>query len=191
MQLMTLMEGLSDDGAPPPSPMTTSSLVVAFTDLKGSTGLARSLGDRRWVALLDAHDETVRFATLRHRGRVVKAMGDGMLAVFAGASDALRWAVELQHDMRALARSVGVEPLGLRIGLHAGPVVHRRGDVAGLTVHVASRITAVAAAGEVLASSIVRRRAQDADGIRFGGTRQLHLRDLDGVQVLHQLDWTA
>jgi len=55
---------------------------VLFTDIVGSTERAAQLGDAGWRALLERHDELVREQVERHRGRLVKSLGDGMLATF-------------------------------------------------------------------------------------------------------------
>jgi class 3 adenylate cyclase len=122
---------------------------VLFTDVVDSTATAARLGDQRWVALLDRHDDVVRSEVERARGRVVKTTGDGVLATFDGPARAIRCACAI------LARA-GELGLQLRAGLHAGECELRGGDVAGLTVHIAARVAALAAAGEVLVSGTVR-----------------------------------
>lgn len=119
---------------------------VLFTDIVGSTRLLSRLGDRRWRDVLDAHDVLVRRALARHGGSEVQMTGDGVLAVF----DTAEQAVGCAH---ALGRDAGDLDLRLRCGVHCGPVARRVAGLAGLTVHVAARVAALATADEVLCTA--------------------------------------
>jgi class 3 adenylate cyclase len=121
---------------------------VLFTDIVGSTQRAAELGDQRWRALLDVHDRLLREEVTRHRGRVVKSLGDGGLAVFDAPSRAIASAVAI----RAGARELGLE---IRAGLHTGECELSGDDVGGLAVHIGARVSELAAAGEVLVSGTV------------------------------------
>jgi class 3 adenylate cyclase len=123
---------------------------MVFTDIVGSTELAASLGDARWAELLGRHDAVLGEEVARHRGRVVKSLGDGALLLFDGPSRALGCAVAVSERLRGLG-------LRVRAGLHAGECqVLANEDIGGIAVHIAARITALAAADEVLASGTVR-----------------------------------
>jgi pimeloyl-ACP methyl ester carboxylesterase len=123
---------------------------VMFTDIVGSTERAAQLGDARWCELLAVHHGAVRRELQRFRGREVKMLGDGCLATFDGPARAIRCG-------RAVAEAARDYALDVRIGLHSGEVelIEDR-DVGGIAVHIAARIAALAAAGEVLASSTVK-----------------------------------
>jgi pimeloyl-ACP methyl ester carboxylesterase len=121
---------------------------VLFTDLVDSTGSAAALGDRRWSDLLEAHDEHVRRQVTRFRGKVVKTTGDGALVTFDGPARAVRCAGAVVEAVRSL----GLES---RVGVHAGEIELRGDDVAGIAVHLASRVMDQAGAGEVLVSRTV------------------------------------
>jgi pimeloyl-ACP methyl ester carboxylesterase len=140
---------------------------VMFTDIVGSTERAATLGDARWGEVLAAHQATVRRELARFRGREVKTLGDGCLATFDGPARAIRCG----HAVAEAARTEGLE---VRIGLHAGEVDLLEEDVAGIAVHIASRVASVAAPGEVLVSSTVKDLVAGS-GIRFAdrGARQL------------------
>ena len=85
----------------------------------------------------------------RHDGVLVKTTGDGILARFAAPAQAVRGA----RSMVEAAQSSGLQ---LRAGLHAGEVELRGDDIGGLAVHIASRVSAMAEAGEVLVTGTVR-----------------------------------
>lgn len=122
---------------------------VLFTDIVDSTRLAAEAGDRTWRLTLDRHDNAVRDAIKRFRGREIKTMGDGFLATFDGPARAVRCA----HAIRTAAGSLGLQ---IRAGLHCGEVELRGEDVGGISVHVGSRVAELADPGEVLVSQTVK-----------------------------------
>jgi class 3 adenylate cyclase len=137
-------------GARPPVVSDRVLATVLFTDIAGSTTQAAELGDSRWRELLERHDRLVRGEVDRHRGRYVKSLGDGALAVFDGPSRAISTATAIRDGVREL----GIE---IRAGLHTGECELLAGDdVGGLAVHIGARISALAGAGEVLVSGTVR-----------------------------------
>ncbi len=122
---------------------------AVFTDIVGSTELAVSLGDKPWRDLLHRHDETTRQELARWRGRLIKATGDGVLATFDSPTQAIRFAKALPSSVEAL----GIE---VRCGIHTGEMEILDDDVAGLAVHIAARISALAGPSEVLVSRTVK-----------------------------------
>src|SRR5207244_176836 len=92
-----------------------------------------------------------------HGGRVVKGLGDGIMAAFAGASDAAAAAVAIQRGIDRLNRSGKASlPLAVRVGLSAGDVTFEDDDLHGTPVIEAARLCGAAAGGEVLLSEVVR-----------------------------------
>jgi class 3 adenylate cyclase len=134
---------------------------VLFNDIIGSTRHAAALGDRRWRALLERHRLVVRHELERFRGREVKMIGDGCLAIFDGPARAIRCAQGIADGVRALG-------IAVRSGLHAGEIeiIGGERDIAGIAVHIAARVAALAAAGEVLVSGTVKELVAGA-GIAF------------------------
>jgi class 3 adenylate cyclase len=122
---------------------------VMFTDIVDATARAADLGDRRWRDLLAQHDRDVREELARFDGREVKTVGDGFLATFDGPpSHALRCA----RAVTRAARDLGVD---IRIGIHTGECELIGDDVGGMAVHIASRVSGLAVAGEILVSGTV------------------------------------
>jgi class 3 adenylate cyclase len=132
---------------------------VMFTDIVHSTKRAAALGDRQWRALLDRHDETVRQQLSRFRGNEVKNLGDGFMATFDGPARAVRCAAAISESVRPLG-------IAVRSGLHTGEIELKRGDIAGIAVHIAARVAAEAEAGETVVSSTVRDLVAGS-GLRF------------------------
>ncbi|MGQ0521683.1 MAG: adenylate/guanylate cyclase domain-containing protein [Actinomycetota bacterium] len=163
---------------------TGALLSVLFTDIEGSTALTEQLGDELWVDVLSAHDAVIRRALAGHGGHEVKTVGDGVMAVFGRAAGAVRAALELQARLRLVQVPSVPEGLRVRVGVHAGPVVCRGGDVLGRNVNMARRITTEAAGGEVLVSSAVKALVAHDRALRPGRARSLHLRGIAEPQVV-------
>jgi class 3 adenylate cyclase len=97
----------------------------------------------------------------QHRGRIVKNTGDGVLAEFGSAVDAVRCAIDVQQGMAG--RNAGVPPekrIDFRIGINIGDIIIDRGDIFGDGVNVAARIESVADPGGVCVSDDVVRQVQ-------------------------------
>ena len=122
---------------------------VLFTDVVGSTERAAQLGDRRWRALLGVHDDLGRRLVDEFNGQLVTTTGDGILATFDGPGRAIRCAAALRDELAGIG-------LQLRAGLHTGEIELRDADVGGIAVHIASRVMAGAAPGEIRTSRTVR-----------------------------------
>ena len=122
---------------------------VLFQDIVGSTETAASLGDKAWRALLEAHNEVARSLFAEHRGQHVKSLGDGFVASFDGPSQAIRCGLELIDRLAEL-------DIVCRVGVHTGEVELLENDIGGLGVHIAARVSAVAAEGSVFVSRTVR-----------------------------------
>jgi len=136
--------------APTAPPVFDRVLVtVLFTDIVDSTGQATRLGDRAWRELLTAHRQMVRRELGRFRGDEVDTAGDGFFATFDGPARA----IECARSIAAAAAEDGVQ---IRAGLHTGECELADGKVAGLAVHIGSRVASEAAPGEVLVSSTVK-----------------------------------
>jgi len=121
---------------------------VLFTDIAASTERLASEGDRAWRRVLDDHDDIIGRTAIAYRGRVVKTLGDGILATFDGPARAVRCAAAIRDTLAG-------HGVPVRAGLHTGEIEQRGDDIAGIAVHIASRISALADPGEILVSRTV------------------------------------
>jgi class 3 adenylate cyclase len=124
-------------------------VTVLFTDIVDSTKRAAALGDSGWRELLERHYALVRSQLERFGGREVKQVGDGFVASFDGPARAIRCACSIGEESRELG-------LELRAGLHSGECELIGDDLAGVAVHVAARVGAMARPGEVLVSGTLK-----------------------------------
>ena len=168
---------------------STGTATVMFTDLVDSTGLRSRLGDETADAVRRTHDTVLRSAVEAHGGRLVKGLGDGGMATFSSAADAVATAVAVQQGVDVHNRRSADMRIDLRIGLSAGDVLWEGGDCFGRPVIEAARLCAEAGAGEVLVSDVVRLLGRSADGSRFQARGLRELRGLDVPVDTHELVW--
>jgi class 3 adenylate cyclase len=152
---------------------------VLFTDIVDSTRRAGELGDRAWRDVLERHDALAQRAVEAEGGRVVKSIGDGMLATFDGPARAVRCAEGLCQSVREL----GVE---LRAGVHTGEVEVIGADVGGMAVHIGARVSAMAGPGDVLVSQTVKDLVVGS-GLQFAERGEHELKGVPGSWRLYAL----
>jgi class 3 adenylate cyclase len=136
--------------------------VILFADIVDSTALSEQLGDATFRDRSRTLEERVRTQITGRSGTPVegRTLGDGVLATFASASDAIRAAL----DCATAGDEVG---LALHLGLHAGDVIREDANVYGQAVSIASRVSGLSAPNEVLVSGTVRDLARSSAGVAF------------------------
>jgi adenylate cyclase len=145
-------------------PVTTVSGTIVFTDIVGFTQLTDEHGDDVALTLLERQEELVR-RSLPGGGRIVKELGDGLLLWFDEPGVAILTALTLQRAFEN--ESEDDLPMWVRIGMHFGCPRARGDDIVGRDVNLASRITDLAAPGEVLCSEATADEAGDLPGVAF------------------------
>jgi adenylate cyclase len=116
---------------------------VVFADLSGYTRLTEEAGDEVATQVSLTLAQLVSEIAARHRGEVVKMLGDGVLFHFRDPVDAVRASLEIVESVRPR----GLPPA--HIGVNAGPMIYDEGDYFGRTVNIAARIASQAGAGQV------------------------------------------
>jgi class 3 adenylate cyclase len=161
--------------------VSRATATVLFTDLVGSTELRGRLGEEAAEELRRAHDRLLTEAVERNGGRVVKGLGDGIMAIFSGAADAVAGAVAVQQAVDRMNRSGQASiPLAVRVGLSAGDVTFEDDDdVHGTPVIEASRLCAAADGGAILAAEVVRILSGSVGGYTYTTVGPLELKGLD------------
>jgi class 3 adenylate cyclase len=162
---------------------------VLFCDLVGSTAQRTSLGDDAADRLALALDRLLRGAVAAWHGRVVKSTGDGLMAVFDAASDAVSCAIAIQQQTDLRNRSVSSdERLLLRIGCSAGDVHYVANDCHGTPVVEAARLESAAETGAIYVSELVRLLVGSRGGHGFEAVGALDLKGLAPV-VTYRVPW--
>ncbi|QYK43359.1 MAG: adenylate/guanylate cyclase domain-containing protein [Paracoccaceae bacterium] len=126
---------------------------ILFADIVGSTRLYEMLGDERALAVVNACMEAMTLAVEAQHGRVVKTIGDAVMATFPAAEPAFLGAMDLRRRINALpAIEAGDRPIRprVRVGLHFGQALREHDDYFGDAVNVAARMSEMASAGQIL-----------------------------------------
>ena len=145
-------------------------LALLFTDLVGFSSWALQAGDAATLELLREVGSAVETAVLAHDGRIVKRLGDGVMATFQTAQGAVDAALDAQQALRHVEVD-GYRPR-MRVGVHWGRPRKLGGDYLGVDVNVASRVGEAAKADEVLVSDAVLGRI-GVDDVNVGKRRRL------------------
>jgi class 3 adenylate cyclase len=153
--------GREGEGRPRDSALPSGTAIIFFADIVDSTALTERLGDAAFRAKARELDGALRSIIRDNGGTPIegKLLGDGVLAVFTSAHQAIEAAL-------ACGRA-GEQGLPLHLGLHAGDVIREEGNVYGGAVNIAARISALSAPGEVLVSETVRGLARTSAGVTF------------------------
>ncbi len=163
--------GIEDEsGAGIGENLPSGTAIILFADIVDSTALTERLGDAAFREKARQLDEALR-AIIREAGGTPiegKLLGDGVLAVFTSAKNAIHAAMRFGEAGEAVG-------LGLHLGIHAGDVIREGGNVFGGAVNIAARVAAESAPGEVLVSQTVRDLARTSAGVAFedAGERML------------------
>ena len=150
---------------------------ILFSDVVGSTELARRLGDRAWSERLAAHDRIVADVLAQYGGELVDTAGDGILALFDGPARAIRGGLALRD------RLVPLE-LAVRVGIHTGEIEREQDAVRGIAVHLAARVAAEADGGEVLVTSTTHDLVEGS-GITFAPRGERLFRGFDAPRRVY------
>lgn len=161
---------------------------VLFADVAGSTALYELLGDERAFALVEQCLALMGACCAEAGGRVVKTIGDAVMAVFDGPAAAAAAAVAMQRRVGQLGPEAGVR-LQLRIGFHAGPVVQRGGDLFGDTVNLASRLCDLASRGQVVVDADTARQLAGVPGLALHPLFSVPVKGKQEEIALVELDW--
>ena len=174
-------------GATGPTQRDSGVRTVLFTDIANSTEMTSRFGDRATMAMLTVHDSIVRNGLRANGGREVKHTGDGIMAAFLSATDAVRFACRVQEAF-GVHNEPGPEfPVMVRIGISSGEPVEHGNDLFGSTVQLAARLCAQADPGHILVSNSVTDLCDD-DNLKFGEARELLLKGFDREIAAHAVE---
>ncbi len=164
---------------------------VLFTDVVGSTSQRARIGEEAADRLRQAHDAFVNSAIQTNRGVVVKHTGDGVMATFSAAVDAVGAAVAIQQAVDLHNRRGETEPIEVRIGISVGDVTFEGDDCFGLPVVEAQRLESAAEPGGILCADIVRHLARGRGGFEFTEHGDLELKGIPGTVPTAAVHWEA
>jgi adenylate cyclase len=169
----------------------TPTATVMFADLTGSTAVFEKFGNGPATRMITALTQWIAEVCRGHGGRVVKTLGDGVLAVFPTGADAIEATVQLQREhARRSPRHGPIHRLQLQVGLACGEVVEVAGDCFGDAVNVAARLSDLSGACQILATdSVVEQMRSAPPGARFHPLGPVPIRGRAQECRLFRIDW--
>lgn len=163
---------------------------VVFTDLFGSTSVFESLGNATATQAVTQITNWIAKLVHTHGGRVVKTLGDGVLALFEDNRSAINAVVEMQRKHQ---KRLGQMPLAnrmpIRIGMASGNVEIVAGDCYGDAVNVAARLSDLSGPHQIWVNSAALDRADEAEGVRFRMLGPISIRGRAEPCTVYQIEW--
>ena len=175
--LLDFLGNIDQLGRPTSKDRIVTTLVM--TDIVDSTATASRLGDTTWKQLLGEHNRIVRSRLERYLGQEVNTTGDGFLAMFASARGAIRCAISIRDATAGIG-------LPVRIGVHTGEIELLPGDIGGVAVHAAARVTALGGPSNIMVSSSTRGLVDD-DALHFESKGEQELKGLSAPVGVFEL----
>ncbi|MDA8520769.1 adenylate/guanylate cyclase domain-containing protein [Acidovorax sp. NCPPB 4044] len=168
--------------------MKTTRHTVVFSDIVGTTALYEVQGNARAAAAVTRLVEWMGAVLGVHGGRVVKTLGDGVLAVFGEPGAAVAAATDMARRHHERPGHAGLA-MDLRVGMAHGELVEVDGDTYGDAVNIASRLCERAGAREILADAATVEFAGSIDGAAYVRMGQLELRGRAEPLMVYQVEW--
>lgn len=163
---------------------------VVFADLMGSTAVFETIGNARASQVVTQLTQWIGEICVAHTGRVVKTLGDGVLAVFPHAPDAIAAVVEMQRGhQKRIANSTASTRMPIRVGVARGEVEFVDGDCYGDAVNVASRLSDLSGPHQIWANSSSLEDASEGDGVRFRPLGPITIRGRAEPCSVFQVEW--
>jgi adenylate cyclase len=153
--------------------MTDGAATFVFADIAGFTALTEAHGDEEAVKLVEELSEGVEAELPAIQGEYVKTIGDALMLRIPAPGDAVLLALRIANDLLSAHGAPTV-----RVGLHHGPAVERKGDYFGASVNLAARVSALASGGEVLLTGQTAALAPDLEGVLYESRGRQTLRNV-------------
>ena len=168
--------------------MSEELATVLFTDVEGSTDYRTRRGDNAAHRRLQALHDVITKEIEHHGGRVIKALGDGVLALFRSPRSAVTCSASIQREVAGLNRAHPNDALRVRIGINTGEVLEENNDVFGESVNAAARIAALAEGGQTLVSAVLRDLVGTIPDLSFEAKGSHQLKGFADEWTLYQVD---
>lgn len=138
-------------------------VTMLFTDIKDSTKLWESMGDVAGRMMIDEHNKLLFPVIRKFKGKLVKTIGDAIMARFKNPGDAIKAAIAMQQVLDKYREEDKSFKVKIRIGIHTGTAVVEKDDVYGDVVNVAARIEARARTNQILVSGAAAAKVKNTD----------------------------
>jgi class 3 adenylate cyclase len=170
------------------SAQQTRKMAVLFADISGSTALYDQMGNETALNMITSTLNLLKQEVARHRGTLIKTIGDEIMCTFPNVMLAAR-AARAMHLAVDVGKPGGEHPIAVRIGLHFGDVILKANDVFGDTVNIAARIASITRAQQTLTTQeVIDALPEEFDGKVVPITRASFRGKQDELAV-YQLVW--
>ncbi len=160
---------------------------IMFTDIYGYSRMM-SRDENKAIQLLSIHDTILEDSIKKHKGQIIKKIGDSILAVFNSSIEALSCAVELQAAFKDYCEGKGEdEKIIIRIGIHVGDVIVKDNDIFGEGVNVASRLEQLADPGGVCLSNAVYDSAKSSNHFNIVKQGEVQLKNINEKYTVYKV----
>lgn len=167
-------------------------VTVMFTDIKGSTRFFEARGDIEGRMMIEQHNKLLFPVIAWFSGKVIKTVGDSIMATFLNPERAVRAAIRIQQTLEEYRKTATRPyPLHVRVGVHFGPGIVEEKDVYGDVVNTAARVESLADGDEILISEAVRARIEGERNITLRPRGETKVKGREEAVGVHQVLWRA
>lgn len=167
-------------------------ITILFTDLKGSTSYFEKFGDAAGLLMVHRCNTALSLAVERHGGRVIKTIGDAVMAAFEDPAEAIAASIEMQEAITADNRGkLETQRIAVRIGINYGLGLVKSNDVFGDVVNVASRVESAAAPEQILISDTLQKVVGETDKFRIRPLGKFALKGKADERDLFEVVWKS
>ncbi|MBN2297327.1 MAG: adenylate/guanylate cyclase domain-containing protein [Deltaproteobacteria bacterium] len=166
-------------------------LAILFADISGSTGMYEHLGDENAHKLVSRCLEVISEAVARHKGTIVKTIGDEVMCTFAAAELAVQAAIGMQKAVDAMLPILpnqSIKP-NIRVGLHLGPVIMRSSDIFGDAVNMAARMVELAKPRQIITNQQTIHALPEGIGIDIKCIDRTTIKGKAGEFIIYEIVW--
>ncbi len=165
-------------------------LTVMFTDIKGSTAYFEKYGDVAGLMMVSQCNDILRKIVEAHDGRVVKTIGDAIMATFEDCAESISAAIKMQHALIKFNEPTPVQDrVYIRIGLNYGPGIVKSNDVFGDVVNVASRVESVAVPQQIVISDTLNQQVASSTQFKIAHLGRFALKGKEENRELYEVVW--
>lgn len=166
-------------------------ITVMFTDIKGSTAYFEKYGDVAGLMLVHQCNDMLGQIVARHGGRVVKTIGDAIMATFDDAAESVQASIEMQRSLIEFnAPKPEQDHVFIRIGLNHGSGIVKSNDVFGDVVNVASRVESVAMPEQIVISDSLNQQVAPLGRFKLSHLGRFALKGKEGDRDLFEVTWS-
>jgi len=166
-------------------------ITILFTDIKGSTAYFEKYGDAAGLLMVSTCNDAIGDITREHGGKVIKTIGDAVMASFEDPVEAVRAAIKMQEKIYADAQLQPPDDrVSIRIGLNYGSGIVKSDDVFGDVVNVASRVESVGSPEQIVISDTLYEQVVKSGEFKLHAMGRFSLKGKGENRDLYEVQWT-